>query len=130
MSVAVHQTMLQGQIWIFSCLSVYCLALHQTMLQEEAWIFLCLSMQCWCSHRNGSEAGLSHVASSRSLSSLSEGDASASSLIGRHAPHAVLISRGPAELAFRLRKEDSSRCVLSHLGSVNTAVWLLFLTLL
>ena len=49
------------------------------------------------------------MASSRSLSSLSDGDASVSSLIGRHVPHAQLVSRGPAELAFRLRKEDSSR---------------------
>ena len=52
------------------------------------------------------------MASSRSLSSLSEGDASISSLIGRHAPHAALISCGPAELAYRLRKEDSSRSVI------------------
>ena len=67
----------------------------------------------WCSCRHASEASLSHVASSRSLSSLSEGDASVSSLIGRHVPHATLISRGPAELAFRLRKEDAPRCAPS-----------------
>ena len=49
------------------------------------------------------------MASSRSLSELSEGDASVSSLIRRHVPHAALISRGPAELAFHLPKEDCSK---------------------
>ncbi len=65
------------------------------------------------------------MASSRSLSSLSEGDASVSSLIGRHAPHAALISRGPAELAYRLRKEDSSRSAICLQIPSSLPAWLL-----
>ena len=65
--------------------------------------------------RHSSEASLAHVASLRSLSELSEGDASVSSLIRHHVSHAALISRGPAELAFRLPKEDSSKQVFSSL---------------
>lgn len=54
-------------------------------------------------------ASMSRVVSTRSLSDLSEGDASLDALIRRHVPQAVLVSRGPAELAFRLPKEATSQ---------------------
>lgn len=52
---------------------------------------------------------MSRVVSARSLSDLSEGDASLDTLIRSHVPGAVLVSRGPAELAFRLPKEETSQ---------------------
>lgn len=59
--------------------------------------------------RGGSSSTLSHVASSRSLSELSEADTDADALVRRHVPRAALVARGPAELAFRLPKEDTPR---------------------
>lgn len=57
---------------------------------------------------------MSRVVSTRSLSDLSEGDATLDALIRRHVPQAILVSRGPAELAFRLPKEETSQCVFFH----------------
>lgn len=59
-------------------------------------------------------ASMSRVVSTRSLSDLSEGDATLDALIRRHAPQAILVSRGPAELAFRLPKEETSQCALLY----------------
>ncbi|BDA45751.1 probable ATP-binding cassette sub-family A member 3 [Coccomyxa sp. Obi] len=56
-----------------------------------------------------SVASMSRVVSTRSLSDLSEGDATLDALIRRHVPQAILVSRGPAELAFRLPKEETSQ---------------------
>ena len=61
-----------------------------------------------------SVASISRVVSTRSLSDLSEGDATLDALIRRHVPQAILVSRGPAELAFRLPKEETTQCALSY----------------
>lgn len=58
---------------------------------------------------NGEATSLSHVQSARSISELSEGDASLNSLVRQHVPQAVIVSRGPAEISFRLPKEETSR---------------------